>query len=567
VKGIGVSSGIALGRVIVKKQFEFELEQRKIENVQAEMDRVKESLDTAKDQIQKIIDLARENMGEDKAMIFSGHQMILSDPEFVGMINYRIENKMQCAEWALTDVTNHYVELFENMENEYFKERVADIKDISNRIMKVLTGNIEEDLSISDTPYIIVAHDLAPSDTAQIDKKQVIGFVTEIGGRTSHTAIMARTLEIPAVVGVSDLMDTLKSGDVLAFDGDEGFIHINPTDLMVEEMQKRKAALVEKKKILEGQKGKKTQTKDHIHFELAANIGTPDDIEGVINNDAEGIGLYRTEFLFMNRNELPDEKEQFEAYKKVLEGMNGKPVVIRTLDIGGDKNLSYLDFGEEMNPFLGYRAIRLCLDRTDIFEVQLRALLRASVYGNLKIMFPMISNMDELRQAKAILSKVEDELKIQGINISDNIEVGMMIEVPSAAILSDQFAQEVDFFSIGTNDLTQYTCAVDRMNQRLSSLYSAYHPAVLRLVKMVIDNASKHDIWVGMCGEAAGDPNLVPLLIGMGIDELSMSAVSILSVRHQISQLEKSTLESLVNTALNLRTAEEVEEFLTNYRN
>jgi len=397
-----------------------------------------------------------------------------------------------------------------------------------------------------------------------MDKEKVVGFLTNIGGRTSHTAIMARTLEVPAIVGLQNITEKVISGDYIAFNGDTGEVVINPHMEDLNRFQEMKTDYDAKRKLLLSMKNQKSETLDGRHVELAGNIGTPEDVKNLIENDAEGVGLYRTEFLFMDRNQMPTEEEQYTSYKTVLEAMGSKPVVIRTLDVGGDKELSYLDIDKEMNPFLGYRAIRLCLDQTDIFKIQLRALLRASVYGNLKIMFPMISSLEEYLSAKALLDETKKELVSEGISVTDEIEVGMMIEVPSAAMISDILAKHVDFFSIGTNDLIQYTCAVDRMNQKIHHLYSPFNPGVLRLIKLVIENAHNEKKWVGMCGEMAGDSRMIPLLLGLGLDEFSMSPISILEARKQIREMTFDEAKNLADHVMTLETSEAIERYLEN---
>ncbi|EOC99652.1 phosphoenolpyruvate--protein phosphotransferase [Caldisalinibacter kiritimatiensis] len=562
MKGIGASPGIAIGKVLVKKDPEIKIEKKSIENVDAEIKRLEEARKVSKEQINKLYEHTLKNIGEKEAKIFEAHSMILDDPEFFGQVEQKIKSEEVNAEFALNEVTNNFVQIFESMDNEYMKERAADIKDVSSRVIKQLLGIETTDLSRLEEEVIIIAEDLTPSDTAQMDKEKVLGFVTEIGGKTAHSAIMARTLEIPAVVGVEGITTSVKNGDILIFDGEEGNVIVNPEEKVIEEYKNKKEEYEKFRERLAELKGAKSETKDGFEVELVANIGTPKDVDGVIRNDGEGVGLYRTEFLYMDRDDLPTEDEQFEAYKEVAERLEGKPVVIRTLDIGGDKDLPYLELPEEMNPFLGYRAIRLCLDRTDIFKTQLRALLRASAYGNIKIMFPMISSIEELRQAKAILEEVKEELRSENVKFNEEIEVGMMIEIPAAAIMSDVFAKEVDFFSIGTNDLLQYTTAVDRGNRQISYLYNQFHPALLRLVKQVIDNGHKAGIWVGMCGEVAGDPKLIPILIGMGLDEFSMSPISILKARWIINNLSREEMKEMAEKVINLPTAEEVKKFI-----
>lgn len=451
-----------------------------------------------------------------------------------------------------------FITMFEQMDNEYMQERAADIRDVTKRVLANLLGvNIPNPGLIAEE-VIIVAEDLTPSDTAQLNKEFVQGFTTDIGGRTSHSAIMARSMEIPAVVGTNNATSAIQNGDFIIVDGINGEVHINPTEEIISAYKKEADNLELQKAEWALLKNEATITSDGKHVELAANIGTPQDIDGVLANGGEGVGLYRTEFLYMERDQLPTEEEQYEAYKTVLERMDGKPIVVRTLDIGGDKHLPYLSLPEEMNPFLGLRAIRLCLEELDIFRTQLRALLRASTYGNLKIMFPMIATLDEFREAKSILLEEKEKLQNEGIAVADNIEIGIMVEIPSTAVLADQFAKEVDFFSIGTNDLIQYTMAADRMNERVSYLYQPYNPAILRLVKMVIDAAHKEGKWAGMCGEMAGDEVAIPLLLGLGLDEFSMSASSILKARSQIKRLDSKQMATLAEEALQMSRAEEV---------
>ncbi len=496
--------------------------------------------------------------GEDKAQIFEAHLLVLSDPELLTPIEDKVKTESVNAEYALKETADMFVNMFESMDNEYMKERAADIRDVTKRVLSHLLGVQIANPSMVTEEVIVIAEDLTPSDTAQLNRQFVKGFTTDIGGRTSHSAIMARSMEIPAVVGTKSITSSVENGDVVIVDGLNGEVHINPTPEVIEEYKKEHARYEEQKAEWAKLVNEPTVSKDGQHVELAANIGTPKDLEGVRNNGGEGVGLYRTEFLYMGRDELPTEEEQYEAYKAVLEGMEGKPVVVRTLDIGGDKELPYLNLPKEMNPFLGYRAIRLCLDEQDIFRTQLRALLKASPYGNLKIMFPMISNLQEFREAKAILEEEKKALQENGTKVADRIEVGIMVEIPSTAVMADVFAKEVDFFSIGTNDLIQYTMAADRMNERVSYLYQPYNPAILRLVKMVIDAAHKEGKWAGMCGEMAGDEIAVPILLGLGLDEFSMSATSILRARSQIHRLNKSDMKKLAEEVLQLDTNDEV---------
>jgi len=450
--------------------------------------------------------------------------------------------------------------MFEQMDNEYMKERAADIRDVTKRVLAHLLGVQLPNPSMIAEEVIIVAEDLTPSDTAQLNRNFVKGFTTNIGGRTSHSAIMARSMEIPAVVGTKTATEEITNGDFVIVDGLKGEVHINPTPELIADYRKVHEDYEVQKAEWAKLVNEPTLTNDGHHVELAANIGIPNDLKGVIENGGEGVGLYRTEFLYMGRDQLPSEEEQFESYKAVLKGMAGKPVVVRTLDIGGDKELPYLDLPKEMNPFLGFRAIRLCLEEQGIFRTQLRALLRASSFGNLKIMFPMIATLDEFRAAKTILEEEKEKLLSEGQTVAEKIELGIMVEIPSTAILADQFAKEVDFFSIGTNDLIQYTMAADRMNQRVSYLYQPYSPSILRLVKMVIDAAHAEGKWAGMCGEMAGDETAIPVLLGLGLDEFSMSATSILKARSQIKNLKKSDMEKLAQEVLNMQTTSQVIE-------
>ncbi|MBZ9609812.1 phosphoenolpyruvate--protein phosphotransferase [Clostridium estertheticum] len=562
MKGIGVSPGIVIGKVILKEEKKMIIEKKEISSYEEEIKRFKTAMENSKSEIQNIYNNVLKKLGEKEANIFEAHLMILEDPEMLDQIEKKIEDDKVNAEWALKEVSEMFISMFENMDNAYMKERAADIKDVTSRLMKKLMNIEEVNFEELANEVIIVAHDLTPSDTSQIDKNKVLGFITEIGGGTSHSAIMAKTLEIPAIVAVKDITKKVKNGDLIVFDGEEGLIYVNPEEKIVNIYKEKKAEYNKNKEELNLLIGKKSITTDGVRVELAANIGTPKDLESVINNDCEGVGLFRSEFLYMDRDSAPTEEEQYAVYKEVAEKMQNKPVVIRTLDVGGDKELEYLKLPKEMNPFLGYRAIRVCLDKVDIFKTQLRAILRASTFGNIKIMFPMISSIEELRTAKGILQGVKNDLKKENIKINGNLEVGIMMEIPAAAIISDLLAKEVDFFSIGTNDLIQYTTAVDRMNEKISHLYTPFHPALLRLVKMVIDNAHKENKWVGMCGEVAGNPKLVPILIGMGLDKFSMSPISILRARGIIRNISQGEMRSLAEQVVNLPTAEEVEEFI-----
>lgn len=535
--GIPASRGYAIGQAYIKKHEELKITDEKVEDVLVEKERLKKASEASKVQLEKIRKKALDSMGEEKAMVFDAHMMFFDDPEFMGAIEAEIENSGKNALKATDDVSRNFVAIFEAMEDEYMRERAADIKDVSKRLMNNLAG-IEDSFNIEDTNTIVIANDLTPSDTAQLDRSKVIAFLTNIGGRTSHSAIMARTLEIPAVVGLEDITEVVSNGDILIVDGIEGTVIIDPDHDTVTKYVALQEAYNKEKEELKKLIDVKAVTRSGKRIEVAGNIGKPEDVHKVLENGADGIGLFRTEFLYMDRDEMPTEEEQFESYKYVLEHMEGKPVVIRTLDIGGDKQLPYLAMPNEMNPFLGYRAIRLCLDRTDLFKVQLRALLRASVFGNLKVMFPMVSSLDEFTKSKKLVEECTMELKNEGKEVSDSIEWGIMVEIPSAAVMADELAKHVDFFSIGTNDLIQYTLAADRMSEKVSYLYDPMHPAVLRLIKMTIDGAHSQGKWCGMCGEMAGDETAIPTLIAYGLDEFSMSASSILRAKQVILEQE-----------------------------
>lgn len=561
-KGIGASPGVALGKALVVEHSELVIEKKSIDNVEAEIAKLEDAVAVSKEELVKVKEKASEELGAEEAEIFEAHLLVLEDPELIGSAIDKIKTESVNAEYALNEIKEMFVSMFESMDNEYMKERAADIKDVTNRILRHILGIKVVDLSALSEEVVLIAHDLTPSDTATMNKKMVLGFLTDIGGRTSHTAIMSRTLEIAAIVGLNDITSKVKDGDFVVFNGDTGEVIVNPDEETINKYTELKAKYEDERKALQLLKGKPSVTLDGKHVELAGNIGTPNDIEGLIKNDAEGVGLYRTEFLYMDRDSFPTEEIQYEAYKAVLEGMDGKPIVIRTLDIGGDKELSYLSMEPEMNPFLGYRAIRLCLDRKDIFKTQLRALYRASVHGRLRIMFPMISSLEELLQAKEVVKEVLAELDSEGVAYAKDVEIGMMIEVPSVAVISDVLAKHVDFFSIGTNDLIQYTCAVDRMNQKISYLYNQFNPAVLRLIKTVIDNAHKEGKWAGMCGESAGDQKMIPILLGMGLDEFSMSPISILPARKLITSVKESDMKKLADDVLNMGTAEEIKSYI-----
>ena len=560
LKGIAASAGISIARV-------YKLETPKVEIVKkegdpaAEVEKFNAALEKTKKDIEGVKERAAKRLSEEELAVFDAHLMMAGDPEFAGQITSMIENDKVNAEYAADTVATQMITMFESMDNDYFRERAADIKDVTFRLKCNLLGLTIPDLTAIDEDSIIVAYDLTPSDTAQLNE-YVKGFATSIGGKTSHSAIMANSLEIPAVVGCGDILSQVSHGDTLVLDAVDGVVIVNPDEATVKEYEAKAKAFAEEKEALKVLVNAKSISTDGHEVELAGNIGGIKDVEGVLKNGGEGVGLFRTEFLYMDSDHFPTEDEQFEAYKAVLEGMGGKKVVVRTLDIGGDKKLKYFTFPEEMNPFLGYRAIRLCLDRTDIFRTQLRALIRASVYGKLCIMFPMIATVQEFCDAKAIYEEEKANLIKEGVAVADNIEVGMMVEIPAAAVLADQFAKYADFFSIGTNDLIQYSMAADRMSENVSYLYQPYNPAVLRLVKMTIDGAHKEGKWAGMCGAMAGEEYAAPILLGLGLDEFSMSATQILKARKIINSLSKKEMEEVAAEALNKQTADEVLAFV-----
>ncbi|MCH4477207.1 phosphoenolpyruvate--protein phosphotransferase [Staphylococcus haemolyticus] len=564
INGIAASDGVAIAKAYLLVEPDLSFTNEKVTDTDAEIQKFRNALEASKIELTKIRNNAEKQLGPDKAAIFDAHLLVLDDPELIQPIEDKIANEKVSAPEALDEVTSQFITIFESMDNEYMRERAADIRDVSKRVLAHLLGVELPNPSMIDESVVIVGNDLTPSDTAQLNKEFVQGFVTNIGGRTSHSAIMSRSLEIAAVVGTKSVTKEVKQGDMVIVDGITGDVIVDPTEDELIAYQNKRERFFEDKKELQKLRDAETVTIDGEHAELAANIGTPDDLYGVMENGAEGIGLYRTEFLYMGRDQMPTEDEQFEAYKKVLETMKDKRVVVRTLDIGGDKELPYLNLPKEMNPFLGYRAIRLCLDQQDIFRTQLRALLRASAYGKLSIMFPMVATINEFRDAKAILLEEKENLKNDGHDVSDEIELGIMVEIPSTTALADIFAKEVDFFSIGTNDLIQYTMAADRMSERVSYLYQPYNPAILRLVKQVIEASHKEGKWTGMCGEMAGDETAIPLLLGLGLDEFSMSATSILKARRQINGLSKNEMSELANRAINCATQEEVKDLVNN---
>ena len=550
LKGIAASDGIAVAPAYLLVEPDLSFSKTSVSDVDAEVARFKKVVEESTKELEKVRDKAKESLGPEEAQVFDAHLLFLSDPEFTGAIETEIKDQKINAEAALDETAQKFITIFEGMtDNAYMQERAADVRDVSKRLMAHLLGKKLPDPAAIDHEVVVVAYDLTPSDTAQLNKKYVKGFVTDVGGRTAHSAIMARSLEIPAVVGTETITKDVKDGDMLIADGLDGDAIINPTDAQIEEYTKKGEAFAKQKEEWKKLKNEPSVTANGKKFIIAANIGTPNDMKGVKENGAEAIGLYRTEFLYMDSKDFPSEEAQFDAYKKVIEDMDGKQTIIRTCDIGGDKHLDYWDLPEEMNPFLGVRAIRLSMQYKDIFRTQLRALLRASAYGPLGIMFPMIGTLAELREAKQILAEEKDKLAKEGVKIGDDLQVGMMIEVPAAAVLADQFAKEVDFFSIGTNDLIQYTMAADRGNYNVSYLYQPYNPSVLRLIKHTIDGAHENGIWCGMCGEAAGDDIMFPILLSMGLDEYSMSATSILRIRSLMKKINTEDIKELANKA------------------
>lgn len=560
LKGIAASDGIAAAKAYMLVQPDLSFSETSIDDSEAEIKRLDDAVEASKSELELIKQKATENLGEEEAQVFEAHLTILADPELLGQIKDKIKNDKVNAEAALKSVTDMFIEMFEAMtDNVYMQERAGDIRDVTKRIMSHLLGVTLPNPALIQEEVIIVAHDLTPSDTAQLDRNYVKGFITDIGGRTSHSAIMSRTLEIPAVVGSGTATTDIQEGEMVIIDGINGDALVDPTDAELADYKQKAAEFAAQKEEWARLKDAKSVSADGKEVLLGANIGTPDDVLGANDNGAEAVGLFRSEFLYMNSNELPTEDEQYEAYKAALEGMNGKQVVVRTMDIGGDKELPYLPLPEEQNPFLGYRAIRICLNRQDIFRTQLRALLRASKYGRLAIMFPMIATVQEFKDAKAIFEEEKANLVASGVEVSDDIQVGMMMEIPAAAMIADKLAKYADFFSIGTNDLIQYSMAADRGNERVSYLYQPYNPSILRLIKNIIDASHKEGKWTGMCGEMAGDQIAVPLLLGLGLDEFSMSATSILKTRSLIKKLDSKEMKELADKAVSdCETVDEV---------
>ena len=554
-RGTGASAGIGIGKAAILREEKLVIENTGIEDAEAEKERFKSAVEQSIADVSALADDMASRIGEKEAEILNGHLMLLQDPMLTGEIENQIDNDKVCSEFAVETVCNMYADMFASMDDELMQQRAADMRDIKTRMQKILLGVQSVDVSLLPAGTILMAEDLTPSVTAGINPDNVAGIVTELGGRTSHSAILSRALEIPAVVAASGILSEVKDGDELILDGESGEIFVNPGSDLIAEYEKRRDAYLQEKEELKQYIGTSSTTVDGVTVEIAANIGKPEDVDRVLAYDGEGIGLFRTEFLFMDRNEMPTEDEQFEAYKKVAVAMKGKPVIIRTLDIGGDKEIPYMGLKKDENPFLGYRAIRFCLDRKDdIYRPQLKALLRASAFGNIKIMVPMVTCIEEYREAKELVADIGKELDEAGIAYNKEIQVGIMVETAAASLMADMFAKEVDFFSIGTNDLTQYTMSVDRGNDKVSYLYSTFNPAVLRSIRHIIECGRREGIMVGMCGEAASDPLMIPLLLAFGLNEFSMSASAILK-----------ELKAVAEQGMGFVTAAETQQFMKNF--
>ena len=564
VSGTGASAGIGIGRVVILKEETLEIKRETIADAEAEKVRFKKAVEKSIEDTKALADDMAQRIGEKEAEILNGHLMLLQDPMMTMEIEGKIDGEKLCSEAAVEDVCTMYADMFASMDDELMQQRAADMRDIKTRMQKVLLGVQSVDVSSLPAGSVLVSEDLTPSVTAGINPANVTGIVTELGGRTSHSAILSRALEIPAVVAASGILSQVKDGDEIILDGETGEIFLQPDESLKAEYEAKQAVYLKEKEELKKYIGKETITKDGVKIETAANIGRPEDVDRVLSYDAEGIGLFRTEFLFMDRTAMPTEEEQFEAYRKVAVAMDEKPVIIRTLDIGGDKEIPYMGLKKDENPFLGYRAIRFCLDRKDdIYRPQLRALLRASAFGAIKIMIPMVTCVEEYREAKALIQEIMEELDEKGIAYNHNIQVGIMVETAAASLMADVFAKEVDFFSIGTNDLTQYTMSVDRGNDKVSYLYSTFNPAVLRSIRHIIECGRKEGIMVGMCGEAASDPLMIPLLVAFGLNEFSASAV--LKARKMITECDSRELQEMAGKAMSFATAGEIESFMREF--
>ena len=561
-RGIGASEGIGIGQVVIIEEQEVKVERRTISDADAEIARLNEAMDHFEEVTNQMADKMAETVGEQDADILRGHVILLRDPMVGDQVNAMIRGEMVNAEVALDQSLDQMAEMFRSIPDELIQQRATDLMDIKSRMLKILNGIEEVDISAVPEGTVLVAKDLTPSMTAGIDPKNIAGILTEVGGRTSHSAILARAMEIPAVLSIERICQEVINGDTVVLDGTTGEVYVNPEEEIVASFEQKKKAFAEEKALLQQYKGQPSKTKDGKQVELVCNIGKPEDADKVVECDGEGVGLFRTEFLFMDRDSVPTEEEQFEAYKTVAEKLAGKPVIIRTLDIGGDKAIDYLGLEQEENPFLGFRAIRFCLQRPDIYRVQLRALLRASAYGQIKIMVPLVTGVEELRQVKALIKEIMEELDKEEIAYNKEIQVGVMMETPAAAVVADLLAKEADFFSIGTNDLTGYTMAVDRGNAKVAYLYSAYNPAVLRSIKRIIECGKKEGISVGMCGEAAADHKLIPLLLAFGLDEFSVSATSVLKTRKAIADCDEASAKELADRVMQAATEKEVLDLL-----
>ena len=562
-EGIAASPGIAIGKVYVLEKEDFCILEYRIkeEEVEREVERFKQAVEQSKEELKEIKEKVRKEVGEKEAYIFQAHIYMLEDPLLIDESIKIIKKEKLNAEAALRQVFRNLPKKFGSEQNSFIRERFRDIRDVGERVMRNLLKKPVLTLSHLKEKIIVVAHDLAPSDTASLEKDKVLGFATDIGGRTSHTAIMARSLEIPAVVGLGNITQKVKPGSTVILDGNKGRVIVNPTPMQIERYRRQQERFLIYKKKLEALKSLPAQTLDGREVELAVNIAGPEEIDIALKNGAEGVGLYRTEYLYMNRRTLPSEEEQFKAYKRVAERFAPNSVIIRTLDLGGDKFVSHFPVPEQINPFMGWRAIRLCLERVDIFKTQLRAILRAACFGKVKIMYPMISGVEEVRRANEILFEVEEELREEGIPFNEDVEVGTMMEVPSAAVIADFLAKEVDFFSLGTNDLIQYALAVDRVNEKVAYLYQPLHPTILRLIDNIVKCAHRENIWVGACGEMASDPLYVLILLGLGVDEFSVSPTSLLEIKKVIRGVEWEKLQEIASELLKLKTSYEAKRF------
>lgn len=564
--GISASSGIGVGKAVVIKEEALVIRRENVADAEAEIRRFRDARDKAVEQTKVLAVALAAKTGEKEAEIIEGHRLLLQDPILTGEIENTIAEELVCGEYAIETICTHYAVMFASMDDELMQQRAADMRDIKIRMQQILQGITPVDMASLPSGTVIVARDLSPSMTAGIHSDCVSGIVTELGGRTSHSAILARALEIPAVAAVAGILDIVQDGTDVLLDGDTGIVIVDPSHKEKSEYEKKRQVFLKKKKELERYIHCPTMTKDGIHVELAANIGRPEDVEKVLKYGGEGVGLFRTEFLFMDRSSMPGEEEQFEAYRQVAYALKGKPVIIRTLDIGGDKEIPYMGIKKDDNPFLGYRAIRLCLDRKeDVYRPQLRALLRASAFGNIKIMIPMVTCIDEFREAKALIGEIKKELDGENIEYNREIQVGIMVETGAASLMADVFAKEADFFSIGTNDLTQYLLAVDRGNERVAYLYSSFNPAVLRSIRHIIACGKEAGIIVGMCGEAASDPMMIPLLLAFGLNEFSMSPSAILKARKTITGYSVKELQAMADKVMRFVTAREVENYMRTF--